>query len=412
MASLDAAISQTPPARSPSPNLQEELTQALDLSSLLGQAVDVAQSQIIKVLKVRSEQSTQLSLPLFLRYFTLNRLFADECEAVSGRSGAALKGVINTQITEFIGKMVDSERMKLSKVMEADKWDVRDFDNTDTAVLAKIMAGMTSDPPSYLQQAFVWEEVVLNGTAPVESTTNGTTTKEKTRSALIDEEKFFLTESAAVVIRGIANFQTLIACIPNISSEVSTALVDYLKLFNSLSCQLILGAGATRSSAGLKNINTKHLALASQALSFVITLIPYMREFVRRRPGMSGGSATADYDKVKRLYHDHQVSIHEKLAEIMSARAAAYVKVMNKVNWDADSGRESASSHMETLTKETSTLHRVLSKHLAEPTIKSIMVPVFASYREQWGKAFREATPKTEAGKARCLEIHNMFELR
>jgi vacuolar protein sorting-associated protein 54 len=303
--------------------------------------------------------------------------------------------------------MLDYERMRLSKVMEADKWDAKDFDDADSSVLSKILSGMTSDPPTYLRQAYIWEDATSNGSNTVESASNGTPTKEKIRSAVIDEEKYLLTDSAVVLLRGVSNFQTLIACIPNISSEVSTGLVDYLKLFNSLSCQLILGAGATRSSASLKNINTKHLALASQAISFVISLIPYMREFVRRRPGMSGGSATADYDKVKRLYHDHQVSIHEKLAEIMSARAASHVKTMNKVNWDADSGRESASPHMETLTKETSTLHRVLSKHLAEPTVRSIMVPVFVSYREQWGKAFREAAPKTEAGKTRYDDLPN-----
>jgi vacuolar protein sorting-associated protein 54 len=409
MATLDTALHQSVPARSQSPNLQEELSQALDLSSLLGQAVDVAQSQIIKVLKVRSEQSTHLPLQRFLRYFTLNRLFADECEAVSGRSGAALKGVINNQISEFIGIMTETERQRLAQVMEGDQWDVKDFDEKDAAILSKILSGMTSDPPAYLQQAYIWEDPQSNGTSLSQSTTNGTSTKEKTRNAVIDEEKFLLTESAGVLLQGVSGFQALIACIPNISPEVSSALLDYLKLFNSLSCQLILGAGATRSSASLKNINTKHLALASQALSFVISLMPYMREFVRRRPGMNGGLATADYEKVKRLYHDHQVSIHEKLAEIMSTRAAAYVKTMNNINWDTDTGREGASPHMETLTKETNTLHRVLVKNLAEAAVKSIMVPVFASYREQWGKAFREAGPRTELGKARYAWPHMLL---
>lgn len=68
---------------------QDEILQVLDMSSLLGQAVDIAQSQITKVLKVRSEQTSQLPNEEFLRYFTLNRLFADECEAISGRSGTA-----------------------------------------------------------------------------------------------------------------------------------------------------------------------------------------------------------------------------------------------------------------------------------------------------------------------------------
>ena len=56
---------------------------------------------------------------------------------------------------------------------------------------------------------------------------------------------------------------------------------------------------------------------------------------------------------------------------------------------------------METLTKETNTFHRTLSRHLPDPTVRSIINPVFASYREQWGAAFREAPVHTAAGKAR-----------
>ena len=81
---------------------QEQLSETLDLSSLLGTAVDTVQTQLTRVLKVRNEQTIRLPKHLFLRYFTLNRLFADECEAVSGRSGQGLKGIINAQITGFV----------------------------------------------------------------------------------------------------------------------------------------------------------------------------------------------------------------------------------------------------------------------------------------------------------------------
>jgi len=199
---------------------------------------------------------------------------------------------------------------------------------------------------------------------------------------------------------------------PSIASEVSSSLVDYLKLFNSKSCQLILGAGATKSAAALKNINTKHLALASQALGFVIALIPYIREFIRRKPGMAGGTAMSEYDKVKRLYQDHQISIHEKLVEIMTLRAASHIKTMSNIDWDADAGREGASHYMEVLTKETISLNRALLKHMPEPTVHAIVEPVFGSYSDQWGEAFKRASPKTEAGKARLLRDAELFKSR
>jgi vacuolar protein sorting-associated protein 54 len=416
MASLDASVTR---ARSNSTPLQVELMQALDLSSLLGTAVDAAQTQVTKILKVRTDQSTTLPLPKFLRYFTLNRLFADECEAVSGRSGAALKGVVNSHITDFIGLMARAERDRMEDLIDRDRWEAKDFRELDSAVLLQVLEGMSSDPGRWLAHTHIWEQFPLyqsNGLALLtpQPATNGngtsgtTSTKEVAKPAVIEEEKFTLVESTISLLHGISRFQILIACIPSISTEVSNQLLEYLRFFNSRACQMVLGAGATRSTAALKNINTKHLALASQSLSFVITLIPYIREFVRRRPGITG-EKLAEYDRTKRLYQDHQVSINEKLVEIMSGRATAHVKAMRTMDFDVEAenekGREEeaarVSRHIETLTKETTVLHRTLSKYLPEMHVGMIMSPVFANYREQWGEAFRGAGVKTEGGKSR-----------
>jgi vacuolar protein sorting-associated protein 54 len=78
---------------------------------------------------------------------------------------------------------------------------------------------------------------------------------------------------------------------------------------------------------------------------------------------------------------------------------------MKKIEWDAKGGSTAVHPYMETLAKETGTLHRVLSKHLPDMTVSMIMVPVFNSYREQWTKAFEEADVQTEAGMKRLVPI-------
>lgn len=67
---------------------------------------------------------------------------------------------------------------------------------------------------------------------------------------------------------------------------------------------MVLGAGAMRS-AGLKNITAKHLALASQSLSIIIALTPYIREFIRRHLSQKQAVMLTEFDKLKRvsLYH-------------------------------------------------------------------------------------------------------------
>lgn len=400
-------------------SLQTEIIQTLDLSSLLGQAVDTAQTQITRVLKVRSEEVTQTSPPQFLRYFTLNRLFADECEAVSGRSGAGLRGVVDIQIKEFISVMVEKERQHLAQTMEEDKWDTWDFTERDNTLLSEVLQAMQTDPAPWLTQAYVWEsqQSQPSGIATTDQLTkppetNGTTNatgkdKEKTRPAFIDSEKYNLVKSSILLLHGLARFESVICCIPRMTDTLSTAILDYLRLFNSRCNQLVLFAGATRS-AGLANINTKHLALASQALGFIVALVPYLREFVRRKiPGGAGGGGRdrmAGFDAVMRETQRNQMGIHDKLVDIMSARATAHVNAMRKIDFDEESGDSGrASPHMETLTKETGLLHRVLSRHLPEVSVRMVMGPVFGNYREQWGKAFGEVKVKTEGGKQRYV---------
>lgn len=394
----------------PSSNdIQMEWMQALDMSSLLGQAVDAAQTQITKLLKVRSEATASLPLERFLRYFNLCRLFADECEAVSGRSGTSLKGVVNNHITDFVSKYGDIEKQELAKAMDSDRWEPKDFEAEDSEVLARILRGMESDAPSWAQSGDILHKIkepIANGTS---GKTNGTLEdkpKEKgktTTPAIVDEEKYTVSSSSTFVLRGIERFEILLSAIPSMTSEVSTSLCEYIKLFNSRLCQLILGAGAMHS-AGLKNINTKHLAIASQTLSFIVAILPYIRECARRRSTAATKSSIAEFDNVKRLLQDQQASIHDKLTDILSGRATVHMRSLKKVEWDSEAEiNKDVSSSMESLTKDTVTMHKVINKYLSEMQVRMIMAPVFESYREQVGKVITEAAIKTPGGKARYV---------
>jgi vacuolar protein sorting-associated protein 54 len=399
--SMDQAMKSLQTGPTASDMAQDEILQVLDMSSLLGQAVDIAQSQITKVLKVRSEQTAQLSKEEFLKYFTLNRLFADECEAISGRSGAALKTIVGNQIRDFITRFGDGQRHQIVNVMDSDRWDARDFGDAENTILTRILDASTKDIEAWVEVSKIWiQSTESEEDKPADTAAANGTDKSKVRSAVIDEQKYLLPDSAVAMMRSIEEFEFLMSNIPSVIQDIAPHLLDILKLFNSRSSQLILGAGATRS-AGLKNITTKHLALSSQALSFVIALVPYVREFVRRHG--QANPLMAEFDKVKRLCQEHQSGIHEKLVDIMSSRSSIHVNAMKKIDWNTTAATPALNSYMETLAKETGTLHRVLSKHLPDMTVSMIMVPVFNSYRDQWTKAFQETDVQTEAGKKRLV---------
>ncbi|POR34297.1 Vacuolar protein sorting-associated protein 54 [Tolypocladium paradoxum] len=394
--------------------LQEELHKTLDETNLLAQAIDIANDKIVKVLKVRSEQATHLPLDLFLRYFTLNLYFANECEAISGRSGTSLKSVVNGHIKEFVQRNRDAEMQRLAQGMESDQWNAKDFAEKSTELLNRILGSSTQDAAAWTDSSKIWvpyHEMEKNKQDSATAEPNGTG-KDRTRAAVIESEKFMLPNSAILCLEGMGNFLHLIAGIPSMTTDVASSLVAYLQLFNSRCTQLILGAGATRS-AGLRNITTKHLALASQALSFTATLVPHTREFVRRHAGSGAGVSNlmGEFDKVRRLLQEHQDSIHQKLVDIMSGRAAIHAKSIKALDWDSKA-TDGPHPYVETLAKETTTLHRVLTKHLPERCIQAIMQPVFSNYKDQLGAALKEADPKTESGQQSMLRDVEVFSAK
>lgn len=403
MAAIDARMSMSSSeAKSSARQIQEEMHQALDMSNLLGYAVDIAQNQIVKVLKVRSEQSIHQNPTRFLRYFTLNLLFTNECEAVSGRSGTALKTIVNAHIKDYIKSLGDSAQQELASGMEADRWDARDFLDPDTVILQRVLEASDHDPEIWSLGSKIWlpyTEAPVPDAPPPIVTAKGQA-KPDAKPATIESETFVLPNSAILCLHGLQPFLELITGLPSLTSEISSTVLSYLQLFNSRCTQLILGAGATRS-VGLKAITTKHLALASQALSFISTLIPHIREFVRRHAGSGPATSTlmGEFDKVRRLYQEHIENISEKLVEIMGGRAGVHVKAMKNIR--CEDGAEGVSAYMETLVKETSTLHRVLGKHLPEGRVSMIMTPIFAVYRDVWMKAFGEVVVESEGAKER-----------
>jgi vacuolar protein sorting-associated protein 54 len=270
------------------------------MPSLLEQAVDKAQSEMAKVLRVRTEQTINLGFDQFLTYFTLNRLFVNECEAISGHAGTTFKGVTNHHFQRFLTLFHEMERQKLAQSMESEKWERIDCKAADAVVLTRVLQSMTSDPPAWLNNARVglasFRAAQQNDEMSVDNTSTTTHHRKGMILAAIEQEKFMIVDAVAFALRGVEQYAILLVSAPNMVNAISTALLDYLKLFNSRTQQLILGAGA-KLTAGLTTINAKYLALASQSLSFFITLLPYIRGFVIRQSNTLS-SRMVEYDRL------------------------------------------------------------------------------------------------------------------
>ena len=103
----------------------------------------------------------------------------------------------------------------------------------------------------------------------------------------------------------------------------------------------------------------------------MIGLIPALKECVRRHMPAKHTVLLSEFDRILKDYQEHQSEIHAKLVAIMNERFMVHVKAMQVIQWDEqDESVKSPNSYMETLVKETMTLHKVLSKYLPHQNLQ------------------------------------------
>lgn len=157
-------------------------------------------------------------------------------------------------------------------------------------------------------------------------------------------------------------------------------------------------------SAGLKNITAKHLAMASQSISILINIIPYTRECLRRHLRAKQAVILVDFDKLKRDCQEHQNEIHAKLVAIMGDRLHVHCKALQEIDWEAAAPSEGkVNAYMETLVKETGTLHKVLLKYLAGSALEVVMMQVLSAINSRLAEEFSKIPLKSQTAKDRML---------
>jgi len=119
-----------------------------------------------------------------------------------------------------------------------------------------------------------------------------------------------LVEMVSMNISCAAHFQTLA------TTAVSKA-TELLRIFNSRTSQLVLGAGAIHSSAKLKSINAKHLALVTQSLGLVIRILPHVRAALMAQLPPKQHTLLTELDKVKKDFGEHNEMVLSKFVSII-----------------------------------------------------------------------------------------------
>jgi len=220
----------------------------------------------------------------------------------------------------------------------------------------------------------------------------------------------------------VEEYRKFAAIMPMFSSEVAHRVVELVKVFNSRSCQLVLGAGAMQVS-GLKSITAKHLALSCQCLGFLIQLQPVLRDAFAG--GMAEHRKALLAPEMGRLLSDltvHRDEIHAKLVAIMRERLLAGTRALplSAEKWGAGAAaparRPRATTFAEGTAKQLRVLSGVLVPLMTPEDLGTVFGRISILFAATLAESYARLEPRGEAWEAQrkadaMLLLETLMEL-
>lgn len=225
-----------------------------DFSDALGAAAELANSRASKVLAVRSEQHAALELASFVELFGSTWQFVVACEVICQKMIVGLRGTIVNQARSFLSEFHKERLSSSAKLVEDEQWAVVEVPSSSQHASDQLVDAAVRDPPEF--------SLNKSSDAPAR---NGTTNKNGTGSSkqlTIEDRTFHVVAATLDVLGLLGDYLRVIINLPLLTTDAMSRVVEFLKAFNSRTCQVVLGAGAMRS-AGLKNITAKHLGMTT-----------------------------------------------------------------------------------------------------------------------------------------------------
>lgn len=347
----------------------------IDLSDLMNQIIESSQNRIVKIINVRRDvNATKLDTQSVINFYSLTGIFLSECEAICGEPGSALRNCVTGQIKQFLTNRHRDCTNTLMYNMDKAQWREEEITSEFQAIVDNIVLSAEKDPMEWTDKLKqVLSKYGVNNDTDADAEVAGKKKSEKLlpKNVFVGTESFIIPSSAVAVIRDLQEYEILLLVLPHLGiTDIIPQLIDLVRKFNTKTNALILGAGATRSAAGLRHITAKHLALTAQAVNIIATLVgQYTRACVRRHYGASNLAViNDDFDKLDRELKTHVEEIYNKFVTLMSDKMNHHVDtILHKVDWQrasASDGSSSVNSYMLDLVKSTTILCKIIGLNL------------------------------------------------
>jgi vacuolar protein sorting-associated protein 54 len=262
---------------------------------------DNMQERCAKVLSARAKDGflERLPPPNFVVVWQRVTNFSDSCETLADVKCSTLRDAIQHHANQFITRFHDEQRVKLSLILDNERWR------------------QANVPIAFQQLVDYVQSTSQLRLCDIKNDDSALLETQHKEYLVVGGRRFVVVGTALMLLKMIIEYCQLAEDMPSIAWNVLTQLVELVKLFNSRTCQLILGAGAVQM-VGLKTISARHLALASSCLQLVVHYLPIVQKFFQSRIEGRQLNIIRYFEQITKDYKDHMGELDNQLVSIIS----------------------------------------------------------------------------------------------
>lgn len=382
----------------------------------LSAACDLAQRSISQLISLRKEVNSKFPPEKMKFLWEISLEFVLSLEKVSETTAYIMRQSLLSQTKNFLDYLHETCKGKLVATLDNERWVQCDVAVERQAELDRLSSGKAFLTQSHSQQRggmpHASSSQSLSAGLPSKNNTsqNNITSSsserrpkdKESRPAVVDGVQYKVVWSVMLLTETILTYLEVAFNFSPVTADVINKIVELLRLFNTRTRQLVLGAQAIQSAARLKSISAKHLAVTGQSLGLMNALLPHIRAALLAQIPAKHQLLLTELDRVSHDLVDHHGQIVAKFVAIVGDFVDASATRLRAVDWDHFQGLQC--EYFEEVQRNVLALHRVLQTILPPAQIQDVFSRIFALLNRKIPAHFEEIMPSSQTGRQRILD--------
>ena len=383
-------------------------------AAALAAAADLSEKSVSELLRLRREAHSLVSFDGMRHLWDTSLTFTHQLEKFSGRKAYGLRSTLLAQAKSFVERKHESNMSALVAALDSERWVQCNVSAERQAALTRLCSGRAAFSPRKTTGA----DTAVMSPGP------STTSSGKMADAEVEGVHYKVVWSCLLLLEMVMDDVACAAHFQTLATNVVGKVAELLRLFNTRSTHLVLGAGAIHSAARLKSINAKHLAIVTQCIALVLTILPHIRAALMAQLPVKQHALLYDLDKIKSDYHEHSEKILAKLVSIIGGIVEhSLAPRITNTNFDVRAKKLSSSSDdpnatieccqfIDNVVTNTKKMHQVLLVMLPAELLRDVFSRIFAYLDHKVPSLFKAAAnseqnfsmPTTDEGKLQMIK--------